>query len=269
MSLLSARGLAYTAPSAPEGTPFRLREVSLTVEAGQLWAVLGPNGAGKSTLLRLLGGLLTPETGEVRWEDRPLSHFSAKERARRVAWVPQEFNTFFSLSVREAVSLGRFPRKPLWSLLDRNDRRVIGQSLEETDLAPLAERPIQDLSGGERRRVLLARALVQEPALLLLDEPLAHLDPRHQMDLMAVLERLRAERGLAVVGVFHDVNAVHASDPRTLLLKEGRVLAAGPLAEVLTERNLSALYDLPVRVVPAQEGAPGFVQFQSHAKEKS
>lgn len=249
MSLLAARRLHYTPPVVPGGKPFALNDVSLEVEPGDLWAVLGPNGAGKSTLLRLLAGLLRPTSGDVLWEGRPLLEHTPRDRARRIAWVPQEFSTLFSMTVRDVVALGRYPHTSFWSALSRRDQQVIKNALFDTDLTGWGDRPVHELSGGERRRVLLARALVQEASLLLLDEPTAHLDPWHQAELLCVIHRLRRERGLAVLSVLHDVNIAAAQCPKSLLLKNGSVVAAGPTREVLTPTHLKALYGLPVDVL--------------------
>lgn len=261
MSVLSVHDLSFAYPRWENDRPFALKGISFDVAAGDLLAVLGPNGAGKSTLLRLLGGTQGPWSGEIRLGSDPLESLSARDIARRVAWVPQDLSTIFSMSVEDMVSLGRFCHGPLWGRRSVVDRREVHRALEETDLTGLRHRPVDRLSGGERRRVLLARALAQEPDLLLLDEPTAHLDPRHQAELVAVIERLRRERRLAVIAILHDVNLAYGWCPRALLMENGVCRALGPTAEVLSPERLSAAYGLDATVRPGGSGAAGFIQF--------
>ncbi|HND64442.1 MAG TPA: ABC transporter ATP-binding protein [Elusimicrobiota bacterium] len=266
MTVLSVKNLSFAYPRWEDDRPFALKGISFDMEAGDLLAVLGPNGAGKSTLLRLLGGTLGPGSGEIRLGNDSLESLSAREVARRVAWVPQDLSTLFSMSVEDVVSLGRFCHGPLWGRRSIADRREIHRALEETDLTGLRHRPVDRLSGGERRRVLLARALAQEPHLLLLDEPTAHLDPRHQAELVAVIERLRRERRLAVIAILHDVNLAYGWCPRALLMDKGECRALGPTARVLSSEQLSATYGLEASVRPGDSGTAGFIQFHYSKK---
>ena len=267
MTVLSVKNLSFAYPRWEDDRPFALRDISFDMEAGDLLAILGPNGAGKSTLLRLLGGTQGPWSGEIRLGEAPLETLSARAVARRVAWVPQDLSTLFSMTVEDVVSLGRFCHGPLWGRRSIVDRREVHRALEETDLTALRHRSVDRLSGGERRRVLLARALAQEPDLLLLDEPTAHLDPRHQAELVNVIERLRRERRLAVVAILHDVNLAYGWCPRTLLLAGGQCRALGPTSEVLSPDRLSAIYGLDATVRPGDSTAAGFVQFLYSKKE--
>lgn len=242
MSLLSVRDLRYTYPRANGDRPFSLSNVTFSLETSDLLGILGPNGAGKSTLLRLLNKTLSPSGGEVCLDGTPLSALSQTDVARRAAWVPQELDSLFVLTVEEMVRLGRYCRTGAWGRLSMEDHREVDRALEETDLTGLRHRPVTRLSGGERRRVLLARALAQEPKVLLLDEPTAHLDPGHQSELVAVINALRRERGLAVVAILHDVNLALAWCRTVLLLKNGVVHAQGPAESVLTADHLRAVY---------------------------
>lgn len=261
MSLLAARGLCYTYPKTNGDTPFSMDGIDFALTAGDLLGVLGPNGAGKSTLLRLLIKALAPSGGAVTVEGAPLADLSQRAVARALAWVPQELDALFALTVEEMVRLGRYCRVGAWGRLSAEDHRQVARALEETDLTPLRHRPVNRLSGGERRRVLLARALAQEPKVLLLDEPTAHLDPGHVAELVSVVNRLRRERGLAVMAILHDVSLALAWCPRILVLKSGRAVAAGSTATTLTPALLQEVYGVAARFFPDGAGGPAAVQF--------
>ncbi len=231
-----------------------LRGVDCAVRAGELWAVLGPNGTGKSTLLRaILGG--TPwARGEVRLLGQERAAWEPRALARKVAWVPQTFEASEGFLGLELVLMGRSPHLGLWGLTSERDVALARGVMEELDVAHLAERPAEALSGGERRMLLLARGLVQAPELLLLDEPTAFLDVAHQVGTLARV-RARVDAGLGAVAVLHDVNLAAAFATHVLLLREGGVLAQGPVDAVLERERLEALYGLPMEMAVAPSGA--------------
>lgn len=232
-----------------------LRGVDVSVRAGELWAVLGPNGTGKSTLLRAVLGVLPWTRGAVRLLGRERAQWEARELARRVAWVPQTFEPAEGFSGLELVLMGRSPHLGLWGLTSEKDAALARAVMEELGVAHLAERPGEALSGGERRMLLLARGLVQEPSLLLLDEPTAFLDVAHQVGALARV-RARVNAGLlGAVAVLHDVNLAAAFATHALLLRDGRVLAQGPVEAVLERERLEALYGLPMEMAQAPSGA--------------
>lgn len=261
MTLLSMDHVGFAYQKSNGDRPFVLEDVSFSLGQGDLLGILGPNGAGKSTLLRLLIKAIPPRAGRIHLGGTPLDNLSQMDVARFAAWVPQELDSLFVLTVEEMVRLGRFCHTGFWGRLGREDERQVHRALEETDLWSLRHRPVNRLSGGERRRVLLARALAQEPKVLLLDEPTAHLDPGHQAGLVSVVDRLRRERGLAVVAILHDVSLTLAWCPSVLLLKDGRVQAQGPSAQVLSPAVLKKVYGLDSVVYPAGINQPGAVQF--------
>jgi len=225
-----------------------LHGVSLEVAAGEMLAIVGPNGAGKSTLLRLLCGSLDPWQGTVELLGVPLASLERRALARRLAFVGQENSVAFSFTVLEVVLMGRAPHLGSFHFENRGDLMLACEALEHFDLLALATRPIQELSGGERKRVFLARALAQEPRVALLDEPTAHLDLRHVADIFGRFGELRAERGLAVVATLHDLNAAALYADRVLLLKNGRAIGWGAPDEVLTEEKLREVYETEVYV---------------------
>ncbi len=230
-----------------------LREVTFAVRRGELWVVLGPNGAGKSTLLRTCLGLHPPSSGQIRLLGTPLEQWTRRDLARRVAWVPQTLDPSIEFTGLELVLMGRSPHLGLWGLPASADVRCAIEIMSELGVQPLASRPANTLSGGERRLLLLARALVQEPSLLVLDEPTAFLDLKHQVDVMQRIKE-RARRGLAVLAVVHDVNQATAFADRVLLLKQGAVLASGETARTLVNDVLECLYEMPIAVANAGRG---------------
>lgn len=229
-----------------------VQDVDIDVAAGELVGLLGPNGAGKSTLLKTLAGLLRPSGGRVLLAGRELAHWPARARARQLAYLPQEAQCHWDLAVAEVVALGRLPHRAPWAALDAHSRQVIAQAMRYADVAQFAERSIGSLSGGEKTRVLLARALAGEPAVLLADEPVTGLDPAHQLDVMTLLQQLAAQ-GAAVVAVLHDLTLAVRYCSRVVLLHEGRVAAQGTPAAALTPERLARCYG--IRAYSAETGS--------------
>jgi iron complex transport system ATP-binding protein len=225
-----------------------LHDISMEVGAGELLAVVGPNGAGKSTLLKVLGGTLSPWLGTVELMGRRLGDFDRRSLARRLASLGQESGSAFAFTVLETVLMGRSPHLGALRLEGERDLQIAREALARFDLLPLAARPINEVSGGERRRVLLARVLAQEPQVALLDEPTAFLDLKHVAEIFSLLTQLRAERAMAVVATLHDLNAAALYADRILLLKDGRALGCGVPEQVLTADNLRMVYETEVYV---------------------
>lgn len=225
-------------------------DVDLVVEPGEILGIIGPNGSGKSTLVRALGGLRTPDRGEVLLDGRGLQAVGRRERGRAIALVPQETRVSFPLSVRELVLLGRSPHTGAFGWETVNDLAVAQRAMERADVASLAGRPIDELSGGERQRAVLARALAQEPRVLLLDEPTTYLDLRHTVRLLDLVRTLCREERLAVVLVLHDLNLAGMYCDRLALLSGGRRHSYGPPAEVLVYPDLCAVYGTDLYVAP-------------------
>ena len=229
-----------------------VRDVSASVERGEWVALIGPNGAGKTTLLRAIAGLL-PYEGSVSLLDRPAATLERRARARLLALVPQAPETPPWLTVAEYVLLGRTPHLGPLAHEGAADREAAASALERLELGSLAERPLGTLSGGERQRAVVARALAQEAPIVLLDEPTAALDIGHQQQALELLDALRTTDGLTLVAAMHDLTLAAQYADRVLLLDEGRVVADGTPAEVLTEVALAAHYGASVRVVTVDE----------------
>jgi iron complex transport system ATP-binding protein len=235
------------------------RGLDVTLAEGEVLALLGPNGGGKTTLLKTLLGLLKPQAGEVRLNDRPLPALSIGERARAIAYVPQVHIGTFAFTVETVVLMGRTAHGNLFSRPSVHDRVVALAVLERFGIARLKDRPYTQISGGERQLVLLARALAQEPRFIVLDEPTASLDFGNQGKVMAEIRALAAS-GHGVLFTTHDPNhALRAAD-RAFLLREGMRLAEGPVGTVLTREQLEELYRARVeRLVDPQTGAVAFL----------
>ncbi|HEY7724947.1 MAG TPA: ABC transporter ATP-binding protein [Anaeromyxobacteraceae bacterium] len=222
-----------------------LAGVSLTASSGELLGLLGPNGSGKSTLLRLVAGLLRPSAGTVRLGDLDPAAAPRRAVARLCGLVPQEAQVAWPFTVREAVAMGRAPHQGLFGRSGPLDLGAVEGALEACDLAALAGRRLDELSGGERRRVFMARALAQEPRVLLLDEPTAFLDLAHQVAAMR-LAAVAARAGLCVVAVLHDLNLAAQACDRVVALRRGAVVAEGTPAEVLTAERVLEVWGVEV-----------------------
>ena len=250
MSLVEVSGVTFGYRAAPV-----LRDVSFAIGAGELVALCGPNGAGKSTLLRLLLGLHAPSSGQVALAGAPLASLSRRQIARHAALLPQDAPADVPLSVREAVSLGRLPHLGRLQPETGADVDAVARALAATDTTALAERPINELSGGERHRVHLARALAQEAPLLLLDEPIAGLDLAHQLQALDLL-RATVARGRAAVVALHDLSLAGRRCDRVLLLAGGGLRADASPASVLTPELIARYFGVRADVHLDADGRP-------------
>lgn len=237
-TLLEGKGLRFRYDGGSEDV---VRGVDLALGAGEVVCVIGPNGAGKSTLLRLLAGLERPAVGEVRLGDEPVRSIPAKERARRLALVPQALFALPSLTVEEFVGQGRYSRSRFLRGPSPEDRAAVATALSDADLVGLGERSLDELSGGQRQRALVARALAQEPRVVLVDEPTNSLDPRHQLQVFELIAGMGC-LGRAALVVTHDLNLASQFATRVVLIDQGEVRASGSVHEVLRPDVLGAVY---------------------------
>jgi len=240
-ALLETRALGVGV-GAGAGTRTLLTGLDLQVHAGELWCLMGPNGSGKTTLLQTLAGLRPVRAGSVRLLDRPLAEWRALELARVRGLLPQTLHDAFSAAVLDVVLLGRHPHLGRWSWEDAGDERIARAALEAVDLAALAGHDVTTLSGGERQRVGIATLLAQDPPLLLLDEPVAHLDLHHQVTVLRHLRQLARERGKAVLLSIHDLNLAARFATHALVLGASGLLRAGPAESTMDEVVLSAAF---------------------------
>jgi iron complex transport system ATP-binding protein len=240
-----ARGASFRYPGRAQEA---VAGVDCTIARGELTGLIGPNGAGKSTFARLLLGLDRPTRGEVLYRGRAAHTWPRDAMARHVGVVPQGEETAFPLRVREVVAMGRYPHLGPWRTEGEEDRRIIGEALADVEAAGLEDRRFDSLSGGERQRVRTARALAQQGSALVLDEPSAGLDIRHEVELFVLCHRL-VSAGRTVVIVTHNLGLAARLTDRVLLFDGGLLAAAGEPRDVLTEETLSRVYGWPVEVV--------------------
>ena len=230
-----------------------LDRVQLRFERGEMAAVLGPNGSGKTTLLKVLSGVLRG-SGDVRLGGRELRTYGRRELSRLIGVVPQESQLVFPYTVAEIVLMGRASRHGPFAFESGRDLQVARRSMEATETASLAERYMHELSGGEKQRVMIARALAQEPEILLLDEPAAFLDLKHQVRILDLMRRLHREHGLTIIAALHDLNLAALFFPRLVMLRDGKLFCDGPARDVLTEQTIYQVYGVRVRVQADRSG---------------
>jgi len=234
-----------------------LRDVDFAIERGELLGILGPNGSGKTTLLRCLARTLKPHAGAILIDGKDIYELPPRRVARDVALVPQETGISLDFTAAEIVLMGRNPHLGRFQFGDSHDFEVVRGAMETADVLRFADRPVTQLSSGERQRVIIARALAQEPSLLLLDEPTAHLDPNNQLEIMDLLAGLNEERGLTIIAVLHDLNLAARYCDSAILLKEGRIADVGPIARVLTPKKIEHIF----RVKVSRIRVDGITQF--------
>jgi iron complex transport system ATP-binding protein len=249
-----------------QATAPALEGVSLRVRAGEVAALLGPNGAGKSTLLRVAAGLLVPETGVVRVAGKDVRGMERRAAAREMAFVPQSETAAAGFRVREVVAMGRAPHQSGWMRERAEDRVAVDEAIARCDLGAIEGRAVEALSGGEQRRVAVARALAARPRVLLLDEPGAFLDVRHRLEQSDLLVDLARRDHLACIVSMHDLDAAARVADHVVLLRDGRVVAAGPPGDVMTSALLRATFDADVDVgVHAASGRRYFVPLRPYS----
>ena len=235
-----------------------LRDVSFRLDPGERVALIGPNGAGKSTLLRVLAGTLKPTVGRMELGGTSLASLERSEVARRLAVVPQQTALPFAMRVEEVVALGRLPHEAPLRGSRPADRAAVAAAIDRVGLGHLLGRDARELSLGERQLVLLALAVAQEAPVLLLDEPTVHLDLRHQVEAMELLQDLNERDGTALVAVLHDLGLASHFFPRLVLIAHGRILADGPPDEVLTDERIRDVFNVNpalVRLAASVQGA--------------
>ena len=228
--------------------PLVVDDVTVRLAGGALVGILGPNGSGKTTLLRLLSGTRRPSAGQVMLDGQPLPRMSRRDVARRIAVVPQETELAFEYSAIEIVLMGRHPHLGVFTVEGPDDIRIAREALTATGTGHLADRPFHELSGGEKQRVVIAAALAQSAALMLLDEPTASLDLGYQLEVSSLLQRLNQEHGVTMVISTHDLNLAASTCRELILMRDGKVLATGPTSQVLTPDNVRRLYDVEADV---------------------
>ena len=219
-----------------------LSDVSFSVHAGEFFVIIGPNGAGKTSLLKVLSGLQKSQHGSITIKDKNISKYKRRNLSQIMAIVPQQIEVGFPFTVSETVVMGRTPHLGILGMEGANDFHIAEEAMKFTEVSHLAERKLFQLSGGELQRVIIARAICQQPEIILLDEPTTALDPSHQLKIMDLMEKFRQEQGTTIVMVSHDLNLASMYGDRLLLLKEGRVVETGAPKSVLHKELLEESY---------------------------
>jgi iron complex transport system ATP-binding protein len=225
-----------------------LKDIAVKVAAGEFMGLIGPNGSGKTTLLRVISGVLPPRQGEVCLRGRKLREMTRREVAKIAAHFLQDRVSGLAFSVREMVLMGRSPHLPRFGRESQRDLDIVERAMDFAGVSHIADRPVTEISGGERQRAFIAMCLAQEPQLLLLDEPTSHLDIGHQLSILNLIKSLNRRTRMTVVAVFHDLNLAAEYCDRLVLLDQGRIAAAGTSPEVLTAEMIRTVYEAEVLV---------------------
>ena len=243
MTVLEANRIAYSYTRKPV-----VNDVSLEVKKGEFMSILGPNGSGKSTLLKTLSHIYIPDSGEIVLMGKPLDTYKRKEIAQRIAMVPQDTSLDFEFTVEEVVLMGRHPFLGRFGKEDVLDMDLAYEAMERTNTLHIKDSLITEISGGERQRVFIAKALAQNTSIMLLDEPTSHLDINHQIEILELLKRLNSEKELAIVLVIHDINLAARYSDRILLMKDGEIVDQGSPETVITPESIENTYGMKVVV---------------------
>ncbi len=242
MVKIRIRGLEFSYNSIPA-----LKDVTIDIHESEIVAIVGPNGSGKSTLLKCIDRILKPQKGVILINGKDVKDFSQIEIARTVGYVPQSVKQFFPATVFEVVLMGRRPYLG-WRCSKRDIEKVF-EVLKILNIENIAMRDFNELSGGQQQKVLIARALVQEPEILLLDEPTANLDIKHQLEVMEIVKRIVRMNGITAIIAIHDLNLASKYADRIVMMKDGKVFAIGSPEEVLTSANIESVYDVKVKII--------------------
>jgi len=225
-----------------------LRGINLSIVPGKMLGILGANGAGKSTLLKILCGVLKPKSGEALFKDKELSKMDRREIAKGIAYIPQDPMFAFPFTVNEVVLMGRAPYIGSFEFEREKDREIAKRALETVGIIHLKDRLISEVSAGERQLASIARGLVQEPEIMILDEPATYLDVKHRTEIMNILKELKEERGLSIIAATHDIFSSLFYFDEIMILKDGSILAEGKSDEVINSEILSSAYGIQVTV---------------------
>lgn len=225
-----------------------LHQIAFDVAQGHFVSIIGPNGSGKTTLLKNLCKLLKPDSGQIEIDKNAIKTYKSKKLAQKMAVVHQTTESTFDFNVGEVVLMGRYPYLSKFESESIEDMCIAENAMKQTEIMHLKDKSLQSISGGERQRVMIARALAQEPNLLLLDEPISHLDIKYQMEILKLCKRLNSEKALTILTTLHDINLASRFSDKIIMMKAGKIKYIGKPCEVITAANIKEVYDVEVTV---------------------
>ena len=248
MSLIKLSNIEFSYRDVKSDSDFSLSDINLEINDGDFLSILGPNGSGKSTLIKLITGYLESQSGEITLGGNPLKSYKRKDVAKIIAYVPQIPTSIYPFSVYEIVAMGRFPYLRMSGFEKSEDIAIIDNIIELMELSNLANKGINEISGGEAQRAFIGRALVQQPKILLLDEPNAHLDIKHQISIFNLIKRLNDKEGITIVTVMHDLNLTSLYSSRVVMLKDGKIFLDKKVNDALIPENIKSVFEVDVLV---------------------
>ena len=246
--MIETKGLTFAYAEDPV-----INDISLTFQTGEFAGIIGPNGSGKSTLLKLIGGILPSPSETTFLKNRELSQYKKKDLAVSIAWIPQEKQMAFSFKVIDIVLMGRHPYLSPLSFEGEDDYRIAEEAMKQTQVLEFAHRSFNEISGGEKQRVMIASAISQKPEVMLLDEPTSALDIKYQIEILTILKQLNEQEGKSLILAMHDLHLASKFCKRLVLLKDGRVFCEGTPAEVLKKEILEEVYEVKVKIFTDDE----------------
>lgn len=245
MSLIEISNVSFSYNNKTrKNSVFNLDSINLSIQKQEFISVLGPNGSGKTTLLKLLAGILYPGSGSIKLKDKEFNRYNRKELSKIIAYVPQTVQSVFPFSVYEIVMMGRTPYLNVLGFENNNDRKIVNEALELMEISHLKNNGINEISGGEAQRAFIARAIAQNPEIILLDEPSTHLDIKHQLSTFNLIKRLNLEKNLTVIVILHDLNIAGHYSNRIVLMKSGSIYKDESVLIALTEDNIKKVFDV-------------------------
>lgn len=243
MKILELKNISFA-----YGSKDVLKDISLDIEEGDFISIIGPNGSGKSTLIKIMNNIYQPKTGEVILRDKIISSYKIKDIAKEISLVPQEVDINYDFTVEDIVAMGRYSHLKALENESDEDYKIIEEAMTLTNVYNLKDRKVTEISGGEKQRTMIAKAIAQDSNIILLDEPTSSLDMNHQIEIMDFLTKLNKEKKLTVITVLHDINLASRYSNKLILIKDGRVIDRGSPAEVVTEENMRDAYNLEAAI---------------------
>lgn len=249
MEIIKLKNISFSYSEQNGSDDFFLENLDLIINSGDFISILGPNGSGKSTMIKIIANILKPSTGTSTLYQDEYSTINRNQFAKHVAFVPQNSGTNFPYSVYEIVMMGRSPYLNLFGVEKQSDHKLVVDTLELLEILHLKNKGINQVSGGEAQRALIARAIVQQPKILLLDEPNTHLDIKHQLSIFSLLHKFNKENGLTIVTISHDLNLSNYFTSRSILMKSGKILYDDTPDKILTESNIREIFDVESKII--------------------